>query len=773
MTQISCPHCGESHQAGVRFCPKTGQAILVKPTCPHCGAAVEAGWFVCAACGTRLAAEPSLHVKKKVTLVIGGMVVITGLLAGIMLLNKMPSPEPVEQVEGIETGSTALPITFDVEQTDVMDNVPAQSGMATPIAEPLSNVQQLPVLAETPIPWPASTISLQNADDLVELAQWGKGNDFSVTYSSNSNLIALGTMNGIHLYDADTLIESGFITTDAPIRNITFSPEGTLLASIRNKNTVDLWNLENGGILSQLIIQDEVIFQNELTFSPYGKIVAIGCRDNYPVICLLDLHDGNLQNVLSMDGTFVGDVTSIAFSVDGRLLASGFTNGSVWIWNTNDWSINQKIHVHQYGVSDIAFSPAGSLLAVTDSSDRVTLWNVNDGTRVNSLRGVNIFTSLALAFSPDGEILAISSEDGVKLWKLPDETEVTLTDSYGGVGLDFIAFSSDGKILFSGRRDNVNFRISSWNVVNGNLLNSLEIQSDIPMKLTYLESGKLLALGLKDRFGKYLRLWQVNDDMTLLEAIANLDSTVIADPTLPSKLSMSSTGHIIAWVTLDGDVWIWDMYENAAPHILLNQLDRVESLALSADGQILATASSVGAVRLWKIDNGQFLQTISGTPQGVLSVAFSPDGTILATGSNAGHVHLWRVLDGDLIQTLLTADNRITDLVFSPGGTLLSAVTYSDKVNIYELRDGSLISSIDPENYVSGGLRVAFSKDGKLIAIGDGDGRINLYSVFEGDLLWSTDQHIRRIQYITFSPDDGFLISGSEDGTIRLWGIAP
>jgi predicted nucleic acid-binding Zn ribbon protein len=56
MKEISCPHCGQSHPAGVRFCPKTGQEIPVTPTCPYCGAAIEAGWLACANCGKRLSA---------------------------------------------------------------------------------------------------------------------------------------------------------------------------------------------------------------------------------------------------------------------------------------------------------------------------------------------------------------------------------------------------------------------------------------------------------------------------------------------------------------------------------------------------------------------------------------------------------------------------------------------------------------------------------------------------------------------------------------------
>jgi uncharacterized membrane protein YvbJ len=112
MTQTKCPHCGEPHQAGVRFCPKTGRAIPASPTCPQCGASVDADWQACANCGKRLSAgtvELGAPRVKKIPFLAGGMILIVALVAGILLLNKQPTSEPTESAQEVETERPLCP----------------------------------------------------------------------------------------------------------------------------------------------------------------------------------------------------------------------------------------------------------------------------------------------------------------------------------------------------------------------------------------------------------------------------------------------------------------------------------------------------------------------------------------------------------------------------------------------------------------------------------------------------------------------------------------
>jgi hypothetical protein len=102
MKQISCPHCGQFHLSGIRFCPKTGQPIPVAPTCPRCGTKVESDWLVCAACGRRLSAgkaRASAPGIKLFGLLVGIMILMGAFAGGFWILTRTPSgistPVPV------------------------------------------------------------------------------------------------------------------------------------------------------------------------------------------------------------------------------------------------------------------------------------------------------------------------------------------------------------------------------------------------------------------------------------------------------------------------------------------------------------------------------------------------------------------------------------------------------------------------------------------------------------------------------------------------------
>ena len=133
MNQNICPHCGEVHPVGTRFCPKTGQAIPVSQTCPKCGAPVEAGWLVCGHCGKRLSAgivglgAPEI---KLFGLLIGVMVLIAAFAGGYWLLNKTPSetstPEQETHTESVhETETENLAPSLSVQETETINLAPS------------------------------------------------------------------------------------------------------------------------------------------------------------------------------------------------------------------------------------------------------------------------------------------------------------------------------------------------------------------------------------------------------------------------------------------------------------------------------------------------------------------------------------------------------------------------------------------------------------------------------------------------------------------------
>jgi hypothetical protein len=245
----------------------------------------------------------------------------------------------------------------------------------------------LPVLAGTPYPQPNQPISLTNANQVVQLARWGKGTVNQVVFSPDGRLLAVASSLGIYLYDAETLAEIRFIETDAWVLSVAFSPDGRLLASGSGDQTVKLWDVETGQEVRTLSGHTDNVLS--VAFSPDGRLLASGSDDQ--TMKLWDVETG--QEVRTLSG-HTGRVWSVAFSPDGRLLASGSDDQTVKLWDVATGQEVRTLSGHTSGVVSVAFSPDGRLLASGSWDGTVKLWDVGVATKdfssppeVRTLRG--------------------------------------------------------------------------------------------------------------------------------------------------------------------------------------------------------------------------------------------------------------------------------------------------------------------------------------------------------------------------------------------------
>jgi len=269
------------------------------------------------------------------------------------------------------------------------------------------------------------------------------------------------------------------------IGSVAFSPDGTKLASASGDKTVRLWQVSNGRLLRTLEGHTGEVYS--VAFSPNGATLASGAMDN--TVRLWRVSDGTLQctgqvgeqawsRILSFDrgGRFVaGDSaevarvwdattcgltkviqgeagTCVAFSADGKLLASGSqVRGEVRIVQMSDGAVIRTLSGHAEAVWALAFSGDGKLLA-SGAGMEIRLWRAADGGLLSVVKGhENAVT--CLAFSPDGGVFASGSRDNtVRLWRVPDgKLAATLKGHLREV--NGVAFSPDGTILASGSGD--------------------------------------------------------------------------------------------------------------------------------------------------------------------------------------------------------------------------------------------------------------------------------------------------------------------------------
>ncbi|MFF7982197.1 hypothetical protein ACFZDK_24230 [Streptomyces sp. NPDC007901] len=529
-----------------------------------------------------------------------------------------------------------------------------------------------------------------------------------------------------------------------------------------------------------------------------------------------------------------GEVNTVDFSPDDRVLASGDDKGEIRLWNTAGAgppsALGEPLRGFHKPVWGVHFSPVGHFLAAADEDGTFRLWDVRDPRHPTGLGDpveVGAGWLEALAISPDGRLLTAAGEDGlVRLWDISDPRyPKSLGNPLTGAGADgsvySVAFSPDGTMLASGGSDAT---VRLWHVTDpshpqaaGKLITP-DAAADVSVQaVAFSHDNRTLAA--TESTGT-VQLWNITDpakpaaiespsSQTSVNAVAfsprgNLmalggnDNAIglynMASPkTLRSLASLAGhTGHVwglafdskgtkLASVGNDHKIRVWTIPRT----ILTGHTDAVQATALSSEGHLLASGSVDGTVRLWDVSSTGDPHLLSRSirldaPSSPYAVAFRPGGKVLAVSAGP-QVQLWDVTDAARPRFLGSppghADDNFQSAAFTPDGNTLASGNFDGTVALWNVSDpsrprplGRPLASGSADRINS----VAISPDGRTLAAASG-GRLRLWDVVDPARPRPLLRHLTvsedPVNSVVFSPNSRALAISGEDGALRLWDV--
>ncbi|MCE2402328.1 sigma-70 family RNA polymerase sigma factor [Candidatus Poribacteria bacterium] len=541
--------------------------------------------------------------------------------------------------------------------------------------------------------------------------------------------------------DAKARLSKGYIA------DIKYSPDGKFLA-VASGIGIWLYDVTVHQEASLITADADTSDVYYLAFSPDGRILASGNLDG--TITLHDRITGEQKTLIGHNGEYI---TCIAFSPDGKILISSNREGTIRLWDAITGEAKYTL-MHVTG-HNFSFTPDNDTIVVVDN--KISLWNSDTGEHKKTFAMHPDCAAVGAAFSPNGITVAVGSVNGtVYLYDLnTGELKMILSEHKDHV--IHLAFSPDGKILATTSYEDET--ICLWDVHTGT---HRRIRTEHPRSagrggLVFSPDGKTIASGGGDGT---IRFWDTHtgDAKNIFTGHSQEVRSVAFNP----------NGDYIASGDASGIIRLWDA-DTRQPVRTFNepkngQIESAYSIVFSPNGKTLFCGTD-DDIHLWDAHTGEHKLMFTGHTGFVKHITLSSDGNILAS-EDGDTIHLWDAHTGEHKKTLIGHKKLINSIGFSPDGKILASGSNDETIRLWDVATGRNKMVLTEHNDWVEGL--AFSPDGKTLASGGNDGIIHLWDIDT----WKTKITINGhtfLMCLAFSPDGKILASGCGDGTIQLW----